>query len=123
MVQSDEALAKVRPCYGRPWFHDAPLVLAVAGFRDQAWVRECDGTNALETDLAIAMTHLILAADDEGVATCWIANYDPRILRAALGLRAGQEIFAITPLGYPRADFVRKSVKTRKALEEIVRYL
>jgi nitroreductase len=123
VVQSDEGLARVRSCYGRPWFHDAPLVLAVAGFRDQAWVRERDGYNALETDLAIAMTHLILAAEEEGVATCWIANYDPALLRGALGLRAGQEVFAITPLGYPRSDFVRKGMKTRKALEEIVRYL
>lgn len=123
VVQSAEGLARVRPCYGRPWFHDAPQILAVAGYKDQAWVRECDGYNALETDLTIAMDHLILAADHEGVATCWIANYDPQILREALKLTDHQEIFAITPLGYPRADFIRKGVKQRKALGEIVRYL
>jgi hypothetical protein len=57
------------------------------------------------------------------VATCWIANFDPQLLRVALGLTRHQEIFAITPLGYPRADFVRKGGKQRKALGEIVRYL
>ncbi len=123
IVQSTEALDRVRPCYPRSWFRDAPHVLAVAGFRDQAWVRECDGYCALETDLTIAMDHLILAADHEGVATCWIANFDPQRLREALALGPDQEIFAITPLGYPRLDFVRKGLKQRKALEEIVRYL
>jgi nitroreductase len=123
LVQSPEALARVRSCYGRPWFHDAPQVLAVVGFRDQAWVRARDGYCALETDLTIAMDHLILAADHEGVATCWIANFDPERLRGALGLSSNQEVFAITPLGYPQTGFIRKGLKQRKALEEIVRYL
>lgn len=123
VARSPEALARVRPCYPRSWFRDAPQVLAVVGYRDQAWVRECDGYCALETDLAIAMDHLILAADHEGVATCWIANFDPPALRAALSLGSGQEVFAITPLGYPRPGFVRKTVKQRKAVEEIVRFL
>ena len=123
VVQSPERLARVRACYGSPWFQNAPQILAVAGFRDQAWRRGYDGYNALETDLTIAMDHLILAADHEGVATCWIANFDPGILREALGLANNQEVFAITPLGYPRADFQRKGIKQRKALKEIVRYL
>jgi nitroreductase len=123
LVQSPEALERVRQSYPRPWFRDAPQVLAVAGFKDQAWVRECDQYTALETDLTIAMDHLILAADHEGVATCWIANFDPERLREALKLGPNQEVFAITPLGYPRPEFIRKGVKQRKALGEIVRYL
>ena len=93
----------------------------MAGFRSQAWVRGSDGFNSLETDLAIAMTHVILAAEHEGVATCWISNFDPAVLRTALGLSRDQEVFAITPFGYPRADYRRKGAKERKALTEIVR--
>lgn len=123
IVQSPEALAKVRPCYGRPWFHDAPQVLVVVGRRSQAWVRKYDSYNSLETDLTIAMDHLILAAEHEDVATCWIAAFDPAKLRAALELDKDQEVFAITPLGYPPAGFTRKGVKERKALKEVVRYV
>ncbi len=123
VVQSPEALAKVRPCYGRPWFHDAPQVLVVVGRRSQAWVRKYDGYNSLETDLTIAMDHLILAAEHEDVATCWIAAFDPAKLRAALELDPDQEVFAITPLGYPPAGFTRKGLKERKPLREVVRYL
>jgi nitroreductase len=123
VVQSPEGLARVRPCYPRAWFRDAPQVLTATGFRDQAWMRASDGFNSLETDLAIAMDHLILAAEHEGVVTCWISAFDPVLLREALGLSEHQEVFAITPLGYPRAGFQRTGVKQRKALAEIVRYL
>jgi nitroreductase len=123
LVQSDDALAKVRPCYARPWFQEAPQILVVAGWKDRAWVREVDGYNALETDLTIAMDHLILAAEAEGVATCWIAHFDPARLREALALAPEQEVYAITPLGYPKADFMRKGVKNRKGLDEIVRVI
>jgi nitroreductase len=123
VVQSPEALARVRPCYGRPWFGEAPQILVVVGSRDQAWVRKQDGYNSLETDLTIAMDHLILAAEAEGVGTCWIEAYDPAKLRAALGLKEGQEVFSITPLGYPPAGFQRKGTKDRKPLKDVVRYL
>jgi len=123
LVQSPEALERVRSCYARSWFREAPQILAVAGFPGQAWVRKYDGYCALETDLTIAMDHMILAADHEGVATCWIADFDPPPLRQALALGADQEVYAITPLGYPPSGFVRKGIKQRKALTEIVRYL
>jgi len=123
VVQSPEALARVRTVYERPWFQDAPQVLVVVGTRAEAWVRPYDGYNALETDLTIALDHLILAATAEGVGTCWIAHFDPAVLRPALGLAPDQEVFAITPLGYPREGFVRRGTKTRKGLEEVVKYL
>jgi nitroreductase len=86
-------------------------------------VHNGNGHNAIETDTAIAMTHLILAAENEGVGTCWIANFDMDILRKALGLKENQVVFGITPLGYPLPGFVKKGEKSRKPFEEVVRYL
>jgi nitroreductase len=123
LVSSPEALAKVKPCYPKGWFHDAPHVLAVAGKAADAWTRRGDGYNSLETDLAIAMDHMILAAENEGVGTCWIAAFDHARLPEALGLEEGERVFAVTPLGFPRPDYKRKGEKTRKALDEIARYL
>ncbi len=123
VISSPGMLAKVRGCYGREWFHDAPHVVAVVGLKDQAWVRSFDGYNAVETDAAIAMTHIILAAENEGVGACWIANYDPAKLREALGLSGNEEIFGITPLGYPRKDFSKSGIKKRKPFKEVVEIL
>ena len=123
VVESPQMLEKVRTCYHRPWFKDAPHILIVLGFKDKAWVRGFDGYNSIETDLAIVMTHLILAAENEGVGTCWIEAYDPAMLSKALELKENQAVFGITPLGYPRKGFVKKGNKTRKTLKETVRYV
>ena len=71
----------------------------------------------------ITMDHLILAATAEGVGTCWIAAFDPAVLRRALDLKAGEEVFAITPLGYTRENYRRLEIKERKAMAEIARFV
>ena len=123
LISSSGMLEKVRGCYGREWFHDAPHVLVVVGLKDQAWKRSFDGYNSVETDAAIAMTHIILAAENEGVGACWIANYEPARLREALGIGGNSEIFGITPLGYPRPGFQKSGVKKRKSFGEVVEFL
>jgi len=122
LVSSREALARMRRCYSKPLFQDAPHVLAVTGKVGDAWTRN-DGYNSIETDLTIAMDHMILAAENEGVGACWIAAFDHQALRGALGLGNDERVYAITPFGYPRSDWAKKGKKERKALSEIVRYL
>jgi len=122
VASSPGALAGVRRCYAKPWFNDAPHVLAVTGSANAAWTRQADGWNSLETDLAIAMDHLVLAAAAEGVGTCWIANFQPDALRSALGLDADRRVFAITPLGYPRPGAVAERLKERKSFDQVVEF-
>jgi nitroreductase len=122
LVSSKEMLEKVRPCYDKPWFRDAPHILAVMGRRTDAW-NSRSGHNSLEIDLTIAMDHMILAAESEGVGTCWIAAFDANVLRKALGLVEEELVFCITPMGYPRQGWERKKDRPRKPLAEIVRYL
>ena len=123
VISSPEMLAKVRPCYGRDWFIDAPHILVVVGYPEEAWVRKYDGYNSLETDLTIAMDHMILAAEYEGVGTCWVGAYDPAVLKEALGLKENEIVYSITPLGYPKEGFEKKGNKKRKAMDEIVQFL
>lgn len=122
IVSSPELLERVFDCYAGKWIRTAPHVLVVAGKRQAAWTRKWDDYNSLETDLTIAMDHLILAAANEDVGTCWIAAFHPDRLSAALNLAPDEEVFAITPLGYPRGGYPPKSVKQRKDLDEIVEF-
>lgn len=123
LVSSPAMLEKVRECYNRDWFRDAPHVVAVVGLNDRSWVRSFDKYRSVETDAAIAMTHIILAAENEGVGTCWIAHFDPAKLRKALGITADQEIYGITPLGYQRPGFRKSGEKKRKDFSEVVEIL
>ena len=122
VVSSREMLTQVRRCYPKPWFMDAPHVLVLVGRTGEAWTRQ-DGWSSIETDLAIAMDHMMLAAENEGVATCWVAAFDPGVLRSTLSLNSEDRVYTITPLGYPRPGFTKKNKKERKTLTDLVRYL
>jgi len=123
VISSSPLLEKVKESYDREWFKEAPHILVIIGLRDQAWIRSFDGYNSIETDIAIAMTHIILAAENEGVGTCWIAHYNPVILREAIKPEDNQLIFGITPLGYPKPGFKKTLNKKRKPLGDIAEFL
>lgn len=123
VISSPDMRKRMAQCYGREWFHNAPHVLVVKGMRDQSWIRSYDGYNSIETDLAIAMTHILLAAANEGVGTCWIAAFNPAILREVLNLKAEEVVFGITPLGYPKKGFRKKGEKSRRSLIEIAEFI
>lgn len=123
VLDNGTALEAVRECYHRPWFKDAPCVIVITGRTEWAWSRSYDGYNSLETDHAIVMTCLQLAASDQGLASCWIQAFDPARLRDALKLEPLEKVFSITPLGYPLPDYKPRGSKERKKLEEIRVYL
>lgn len=108
-----EDLARI---YHRPWFVQPPWVIGVLAVNDEAWVRK-DGKNHAEIDAAIVMDHIVLAAADRGLGTCWVCNFDPIAAREVLGLPPNVEPVAFTPLGHP-ADAPRD--KIRKTLDELL---
>ncbi len=108
---------ELRRIYGREWFTQAPLVLAVCTVLGESWVRNCDGWNAAEVDAAIAMTHIVLAAAEEGLGTCWIAAFDPQAAREVLRLPSEFVPSAFTPLGYAADAAVPKK---RRPLPELL---
>jgi nitroreductase len=100
---------------------EAPHVAIITGSLDKSWVRNADGYNSLETDLAIAMDHLVLGAWALGVGTCWIANFEAEVLQANLGLGPEERVYAMTPLGWPSKDAnFLKIEKERKPLEQLL---
>ena len=115
-VGREEEIGKI---YRRPWFVQAPLVIAVCAISSQAWVRENDHFNARLIDAAIVADHLILAATNLGLGTCWIAAFNVEAARSVLQLPAEAEPVIFTPLGYP-AD--QPGPKIRKPLADLVRY-
>jgi nitroreductase len=123
VISSPEMLSRIKASYNKDWYRDAPHILVMLGFREKAWKRSYDGYNSIETDLAIAMTHIILSAENEGVGACWIAAFDPAILNKAIGLSDDQVIFGITPLGYPGKDYIKNPQKIRKDFEDVVEFI
>jgi nitroreductase len=110
--------AEMKRIYSREWFSQAPIVICACSLPGQAWVR-VDNKNYHEVDVAIAMDHLILAATDLGLGTCWIAAFDAAAAKEVLQLPDGAVPLLFTPLGYP-ADQPKE--KKRKSLADLIRY-
>jgi nitroreductase len=111
--------AELRKVYHRHWFTQAPLVLCVCTAPAQAWVRSrFDAKSYADVDAAIVMDHMVLAAAEAGLGTCWIADFDPAAAREVLELPEGVEPVLFTPLGFPADEL---GPKTRKSLAELVR--
>jgi len=123
IISSKKMLQKVRPSYHREWFKQAPHILVVIGDKSKSWVRKTDNYNFVETDLAIAMDHIILAAEAEGVGTCWISAFNNELLRKALQLTDNEVVYSITPLGYPNEGYQKKGEKIRKTIDEVVEFV
>ncbi len=102
-----------------PYTFGAQVFLIVGAKRDEAWVRASDGANFADVDATIAATHMMLAIEDQGLATTWVGSFDAPRLQSLLPALAGYDLVAIFPVGYadPAAvpagmHTVRKSAKT-----------
>jgi nitroreductase len=118
VIHTEGCEEEVGEIYRRSWFTQAPLVICACGLPENAWVSK-EGINYAYVDVAIVMDHLILAATNLGLGTCWVADFDREKAREVLGLPDDVVPIALTPLGYP-AD--QPKTKVRKDLSELVRY-
>ena len=63
-----------------------------------------DGKNGAEVDASIVATYLMLAAENEGLATLWVGSFDPALLRGILPGAEGYELVAMINVGYPAPE-------------------
>lgn len=111
--------SELRKIYHRDWFVQAPLIICACGVPSQGWVRSDDKRRYLDVDVAIVMDHLILAAANQGLGTCWIAAFNASAAREILQLPDEVEPLIFTPLGYPADQW---KPKERKPIQDLVRY-
>ena len=122
VVQSEEMLAKIDAL--TPCRYNAPVVLAVAFDTNNVFTYPGGKRDSGVEDATIVATHMILAAEDEGIDSCWVNFFDPEKAAEALGLPENEEVLMLMDLGYaaegagplPNHD-------SRKPLSETVTYL
>ncbi len=98
VVRDPETLAKidsVTPCrYG------APTVLVVAFDKNNVFTYPGGKRDSGVEDATIVATHMILAAADVGVDSCWLNFLDPDVAAETLGLPENEEVLMVMDLGY-----------------------
>ena len=117
IVTDEKGKEQLRQCYGRNWFKSAPMYIVASILHDQEWVR-ADGKRHGDIDIAIAVEHLCLAATEQGLATCWVCNFDAALCKELLALPDNEEPAVIIPLGYAANEI---KPKDRKNMDEILK--
>lgn len=81
---------------------DAPTILVIGYDKDREWKNPLDDAyTSGETDAAIVCTHMMLAAWEEGIGSCWVGYFNADEISAVLGLPEHIRVTAMLPIGYP----------------------
>lgn len=98
VLQSAEALEKfdgLTPCrYG------APVVLLVAFDSENVYTYPGSERTSGVEDASIVATHMVLAAANEGVDSCWVNRLNPDEVAKAFGLPDNEVVLCAIDLGY-----------------------
>ena len=116
VIHTEDRELELQQIYPSEWFTQAPLLICVCSVSGKAWKRH-DGKNYADVDAAIVMDHLILAAVNAGLGTCWVAAFDVPTARKVLNIPDEWEPVAFTPLGYAEGH---ARAKTRRPLSDLV---
>lgn len=122
VVQSEEGLAKidkVTPCR-----YNAGTCLLVAFDKNNVYTYPNSARESGVEDATIVATHLMLAAADEGVDSCWLNCIDIDKIKAEFALPDNEDVLMILDLGYgSEGAGPLTNHGNRKALSETVSYL
>ncbi len=122
VVQSDEMLANIDAL--TPCRYNASTVLVVAFDKNNVFTYPGGKRDSGVEDATIVATHMILAAEDEGVDSCWVNFFDPDMAAEMLGLPENEEVLMLMDLGYAaEGSGPLANHDSRKSLEETVTYL
>ena len=121
VLQSDEMLNKVDQC--TPCRYGAPVVIVAAFDSSNVFTYPGGKRDSGVEDATIVATHMILAAANAGVDSCWVNFFDPDKLKEALALPENEEILMVMDLGYAaEGTGPLPNHENRKPLSETVTY-
>lgn len=108
VVEDKETIKKLAK---NEWAAEAPVM--IVGLADQA-----ASPNWCSNDLGIALEHLVLAATNLGLGTCWMGQTGrEEMIKSLLGIPDNFKVVAVVPVGVPDET---PAPKERKSLDAIV---
>ena len=118
VVTKPEDCAKIRQCYHRDWFNEAPMYIIACSNHDESWKRRrSEPKDHADIDISIAVEHLCLVAAEQGLGTCWVCNFDVTLCRELFGIAEPLEPVVLIPIGYPTVN--EPGEKNRKPMNEV----
>ena len=124
IVQSEEKIAKLNEL--SKCIFGAKTVLLFTCNTDEDWKNPLEnGVRSGVQDVSIVATHVMLAAWDLGIGTCWVNYFANTKLETELGLPENERSVLLMPIGYPAEDSapLEKMHSVCKNIDETVRYI
>lgn len=122
IVQSEEGLAKIDKC--TPCRYNAGTCLIVAFDKNNVYTYPGSSRESGVEDAAIVATHLMLAAANEGVDSCWLNCIYLDKIAEEFNLPDNEEVLMILDLGYAaEGSGPLANHGSRKPVSETVTYL
>jgi nitroreductase len=120
VIVKDEQRKKeiARACYEQDFVAQAPVVLVCCSVECSSGYEPWQD-DAGSRDTVIAIDHLILAARNEGLATCWIGAFYDKKVGKIVGVPDDVKVVMVVPLGYPASKAAFRKAAGRKRLKEI----
>ena len=122
VIQSEailEKLDQVTPCR-----YNASTVIVVAFDKNNVFTYPGGQRDSGVEDATIVATHMLLAAKNAGVDSCWVNFFDPEKLKKALTLPENEDLVLLLDLGYRgEGGGPLLNHTSRKPLVETVRVL
>ena len=123
VLKSDEAIAKIRSLTRCAF--DAPVVLLIALDENADWKSPLEeGYRAGVQDVSIVADHMMLAAWEIGIGSCWVNYFKPGDVKAAFCLPDSETPVLLMPIGYPADDSKAAHLHNEsKNMSEIVKFI
>ncbi len=102
VLNTDSSIEKLRGC--TKCHFNAPTAMLVCHNVNESWKRPYDGALSSPVDAVIVATHMLLAAQQEGVGCCWVMHFDPTAMNNTFNIPENVEPVALLVMGYPADD-------------------
>lgn len=96
-----------------PWrrfIKDSAFTIVGCGYKRDKWST---------VDVAIALENMVLAAEAQGVGSCWIGAFEEEDVKELLDIPDDLKVVALVSFGYPAE---KPSSQGKKSLKEIIHY-
>jgi len=121
VLNNDDSVEKLKECT-RSHF-DAPTAMLICYNKDESWERRYDGALSAPVDAAIVTTHMMLAAHNIGVGSCWVMSFDPFTMREKFNIPQNYEPAALLVMGYPHEEAKPIEMHSKfRPMDEVVFY-
>jgi nitroreductase len=115
IVKNKSRIKEIANAHNQKWIENVPMLIVVCIAPNKSG-KNINGLEYFTVDAAICMEHIVLAATNEGLGTCWIGLFNEDKIKEVLSIPEKVRVIALTPLGYSKYT-PREQI--RKPIEQI----